>query len=235
MNRLSVATRFDWRHQSKWFSERQELLFRLMLIAAIFLGAFVLGRQPSILYLGAIIGAVGLLVIMRWPPLGVLLTIIGGFAIAQTGPSGINVAVVGMAALLGIWIADMVIRRHRIAVVDWPTTRAGLALSGVAILAFLVGLLPWFPTQHAPVGAQLAGVALYVLSFGVFLVVSNQVKTIRWLEIITYGFIAFASLHLLGYVVPGAGTLTDRLFPYGSTGSLFLGLVGGVALQHGAL
>jgi O-antigen ligase len=84
-----------------------------------------------------------------------------------------------------------------------------------------MGLLPWFPAQQAPLGAQLGGLALVILSVGVFAWASNVIKSLFWLKVLTYGFVAYATLHLLGYLLPFAGALTDRLFVYGSTGSMF--------------
>jgi hypothetical protein len=128
----------------------------------------------------------------------------------------------GAALLLGVWIAQMVVLNRRFELVDWPTVRAGIALCLVGIVSLLMGLLPWFPTQQAPLGAQLGGLALVILSVGMFAWASNVIKTLFWLKVLTFSFLAFASLHLIGYLSPAIGTLvTNRLFESGSTGSMF--------------
>jgi O-antigen ligase len=106
-------------------------------------------------------------------------------------------------------------------VVDWPTVRAGLALCIVAVLALLMGMLPWFPTSQAPLGAQLGGTALVFLSVASFVWASNAIKSLFWLKVLTFGFIAYGSLHMIGFLVPSLGRFTDRLFFPGSTGSMF--------------
>jgi O-antigen ligase len=83
-------------------------------------------------------------------------------------------------------------------------------------------LLPWFPTEQAPLGAQLGGLALVILSVGIFAWSSNVIKSLFWLKVLTFGFLAFASLHMVGYLAPAiGGAITDRLFQFGSTGSMF--------------
>src|SRR5262245_44763075 len=88
----------------RWISAHDQQLIRLAVIVAIFAGAFVLGRRPSILPLLGLAGVVILLVFYRWPVLGALLTIIGGMVLPYQGPSGLNVTMLGMALLIGIWV-----------------------------------------------------------------------------------------------------------------------------------
>lgn len=205
----------------RWISAHDRQLIRLAIILAIFAGAFLLGRKPSVLPLLGLAGIVIVLVFYRWPVLGALLTIIGGMAVPYSGPSGLNVAMVGMALLIGIWIMQMLVIQRRFTLVDWPTVRAGIALCLVSILALLTGLLPWFRTQQAPLGAQLGGLALVILSVGAFAWASNVIKSLFWLKVLTFGFIVYASFHMVGYFAPALGRYTDRMFVYGATGSMY--------------
>jgi hypothetical protein len=206
----------------RWVGAHDQLVVRWAVILAVFAAAFVLGRKPSILPLAGLAGIVGMLLFYRWPVLGLTLTLIGGMSISYSGPSGLNVTMMGVALLIGIWLAEMLVLQRSFDLVDWPTVRAGLALCAVSVLALLMGMLPWFPTKQAPLGAQLGGTALVILSVGAFAMASNRIKTLGWLKLLTFGFIAFAALHLVGYFVPALGRLlTSRLFPSGSTGSMF--------------
>ncbi len=205
----------------RWISGHDQQLLRLAIILAVFVGAFVLGRKPSVLPLLGLAGIVAVLVFNRWPVWGALLTILGGMLIPYSGPSGLNVTMMGLALLLGIWLIQMLVLQRRFELVDWPTVRAGLALFFVGALSLLMGLLPWFPTKQAPLGAQLGGLALIVLSVGTFAWASNVIKSLFWLKVLTFGFVAYASIHLLGYFVPPLGALTNRMFVVGSTGSMF--------------
>ena len=107
-------------------------------------------------------------------------------SISYSGPSGLNVTMFGMALLLGIWLLQMLVLQRRFELVDWPTVRAGLVLCLVGVLALLMGLLPWFPTKQARIGAQLGGLALVVLSIGTFAWTSNVIKSLFWLKVLTY-------------------------------------------------
>lgn len=205
----------------RWISAHDQQLIRLAAILAIFAGAFLLGRRPSVVPLLGMAGIVLILIFYRWPVVGALLTVIGGMAAPYSGPSGLNVAMIGMALLIGIWIMQMLVVQRRFVLVDWPTVRAGLALCLVGILAFLMGLLPWFRTQQAPLGAQLGGLALVILSVGTFAWASNAIKSLAWLKVLTYGFIIYGSLHLVGYFLPSLGSYTDWLFVNGATGSMY--------------
>jgi O-antigen ligase len=205
----------------RWLGEHDQQLLRIAVILAVFAGSYVLGRRPSIQPLLGLGGIVAVLVFYRWPVLGALLMIIGGMAIPYRGPSGLNVTMLGVALMLGLWLMQMIVLQRRFELVDWPTVRAGLALCLVGTFALLMGLLPWFPTQQAPLGAQLGGLALIVLSVGAFAWASNVIKSLFWLKVLTFGFIAYASLHLFGYFLPMLGPYTSRLFAGGSTGSMF--------------
>jgi O-antigen ligase len=205
----------------RWVAAHDQQLLRAAVIAAVLAGAFILGRRPSVLPLGGLAGIVVVLVFYRWPVLGALLVVTGGMFVPYNGPSGLNVTMMGMSLLIGVWLAQMLVLHRRFELVDWPTVRAGLALCLVGCLALVMGLLPWFPAQQAPLGAQGGGLALVLLSVGVFAWASNAIKSLAWLKVLTYGFIAYATLHLLGYLLPFAGRFTDRLFVYGSAGSMF--------------
>lgn len=219
----SLAARLPgWLALRRWVAAHDQLLIRIGVVLIIFAGAAFLGRRPSVLPLLGAAGIVGVLVYYRWPELGLLLTLIGGMSLNWNGPSGLNVAMLGMALLIGIWLAQMLVLQRKFVVLDWPTVRAGLALCLAGLFSFLFGLLPWFPTSPAPLGAQLGGLALVILAVGSFAWASNCIRSLAWLKVITFGFVAFATLHLFGYLVPGAGRLfVDRLFVSGSTGSMF--------------
>ena len=206
----------------RWIAAHDQLLIRSAVIGAVFAGAALLGRDPSVLPLLGFAALGGVLLFYRWPLLGLLLTLIGGLGVVLYLTSGLNITMLGMALLIGIWLAEMLVLQRKFEVVDWPTLRAGLAFCLACTFSFLFGLLPWFPTSHAPLGAQLGGLSLVFLAVGSFAWAGNRIRSLRWLKIITFSFVAFSCLHLLGYLVPAAGRiLSSRLFPTGSTGSMF--------------
>jgi hypothetical protein len=88
----------------------------------------------------------------------------------------------------------------------------------VAILAFGVGQLRWFAkAQPAPLDAQLGGLAIFALAAGAFLLVAYQVQEIRWLQAITWLFLALGALFIAGWMVSEIGKISGRLFQRDAT------------------
>jgi O-antigen ligase len=104
-----------------------------------------------------------------------------------------------------------------------------LAFLVACAISFGFGQLPWFTfAVHAPLGAQLAGLAIVVLSAGTFLLVANQVNDLNWLKTITWAFLAFGVLAIVvGSVLPKLGLSTQRwIQPAGSVYFIWLVAMG---------
>ncbi len=157
------------------------------------------------LLLGLLIAVGGALLLLKVPPLGVVaLIFVALIAPSPSLPGGLNVAVIYLAALVGLWVMDMVVRRQ-VVLVPSATVRPLLAFVGVSILAFVVGQLPWFGFrggEHAPLDTQIGGLAIFVLAAGAFLLVAHVVTDLRWLQWFTYSYIAVASLATFGWLTP---------------------------------
>ena len=170
--------------------------------------------QLSIL---GIVGITGLLLLWEMPELGILLTMLGGITVPITLAGGLNVAMLGIAGLLGLWLVEMIIVRRKISVLSSRTIPPLLLFVVITFVAFLVGQLPWFFfASPAPISAQLGGVLVFVLCVAAFLLVAHRIKEIRWLKWLTYSFVALAGLHILGWVIPGVGPLTNPLYQNGT-------------------
>jgi hypothetical protein len=99
----------------------------------------------------------------------------------------------------------------------WPA----LAFLAVAILSLAVGQLSWFNfASHAPLGAQLGGLSILVLSVGAFLLGANVVRDLHGLRTVTFVFLAFAAVYtLLRDVLPALKLPTQDWLQ--GTGGLF--------------
>ncbi|MCX6043833.1 MAG: hypothetical protein NT075_01875, partial [Chloroflexi bacterium] len=204
-----------------FWEKNQQFLIQVGIIAGVLLGSALLGRKASLFYLLLPVGVGAVFIFMQRPELGLLLTLLGGIIIPYHGPSGLNVTMLGVALLVVLWLADHVVHGRAIRLASLQTTRPALLLLVITFLAFGVGQLPWYRTEHAPMGAQLGGLFIFILSVGAFLVVGNQVNDLRWLKLFIGCFLALASLHVIGWPLPKIGDLTQRLFQLGSLGSLF--------------
>jgi hypothetical protein len=92
----------------------------------------------------------------------------------------------------------------------------------VSIIAFIVGQLPWFNfATNAALDAQVAGFVMFLAAAGAFLLVANQLKTLRWLELMVWSFIIVGSIYIIGFAVPGLQPVLKLIFRSGSLGGIF--------------
>jgi O-antigen ligase len=200
-------------------------LLRLLIIVGLFFISAMLAFTGStrILQLALVLPVgIGLvLLFLRWPPLG-LLGLVGSIIIPISGPSNSN-ATMGLAALLlGLWIFDMMVRQRKIWLPSSISTPPALILAVVAALAFGVGQLPWYTFANpAPLGAQLGGLSLFILSAAVFLLAATQIRSIVWLQWMTWLFLIFGAIFNLGRLLPPISTYIQTIFTSQVTGSLF--------------
>jgi hypothetical protein len=173
--------------------------------------------MPFLLGLPVAIGVV--LVFIRWPPLGLAALVVTALLVPSPSlPGGFNLAVLLLALLIGLWLLRTILEKRGTRLVPSRTIKPLLGLVLVAVLAFGVGQLPWFTfAQMAPLDAQLGGLAIFVFAVGTFLLVAHQVRDLRWLELLTWLFLALGALYVAGWVVPGLGSITARLFQWGAT------------------
>jgi hypothetical protein len=159
------------------------------------------------------------LAFLRWPSLGITAAAVGGLVISYLGPSGLNVTMILVALLLGLWLLDMMTRQLQIQLAPSRTIWPLLALLVVAAISFGWGQLPWLSfALHAPLGAQLGGLSIIMLSAGTFLLAANQILDLRGLRWITWAFLAVGTVSLLTRsVLPVLGLPTRELLPAAGT------------------
>jgi O-antigen ligase len=164
--------------------------------------------------LSIILGIGVTLVILRWSPLGLATAISAGMVVPFLGPSGLNVSVVLVALLLGLWLLNMAVRQRQLRLVSSPAVWLSLCFIVIALLAFGAGQLSWFTfAEHAPMGAQLGGLAIIVLSVGAFLLAAHQIQDEKWLRAMVWSFLAIATVSILARsVLPQFGLSTQALF-----------------------
>lgn len=189
--------------QQRFFGRDARLLIRPLTILAVILGSFFLGRHVSIRLLVVIVGCIGALIFLRAPMLVIFPLVIGSlfvpFNIDTGTQSSINITMILVVMMLGLWGLDMVVQQRRISLyparVNWPL----IGLCIVATLSFIAGQLPWFAFAHqVSIAAQLAGLMLFWLSAGVFLWVANAITDLKWLRWLVWLYIAGCSLLIIG-------------------------------------
>jgi hypothetical protein len=204
----------------------------LLLIAAL---AFRASQHQLTLVLFLPLGVGLVLTFLRWPSAGLIVASLAGMVVPFRGFSGFNVTMILVALLLGLWLLDMMVSRRQLQLAPSPTVWPLLSFLVVAAISFGVGQLPWFTfAVHAPLGAQLGGLAIVVLSAGTFLLVANQVRDLGWLRTMTWAFLAFGVLAIIvGSVLPKFGLSTQKLIQ--PVGSLYFIWLVAMAFSQAAL
>lgn len=197
------------------------VLGELLLIAAL---AFSASQRELTMVLLLPLGIGLLLTLLRWPPLGIIAAALAGMVVPFLGPSGLNLTMIVIALMLGLWLLQIITRQH----LEFAASRTLLPLLFliiIAALSFGVGQLPWLTfALHAPLGAQLGGLSIIVLSAATFLLVANQIRDLHWLSWLTWAFVAVGTLSLLvRSVLPVLGLPTRDLFlPVGTVFYIWL-------------
>jgi O-antigen ligase len=153
---------------------------------------------------------------IKWPGLGVAILVFSSlvvpFALGTGTQTSINIAVILLVLLLGLWVFKMFAYDRKITIVPSRTVAPIVVFTVIVLLAFLAGQVDWFYyADKAPLRSQLGGVALFVLSVGAFLLVGNTVKDLRWLRIITWVFLALAAFYIFSQALPWTRGLGRRV------------------------
>ena len=183
----------------------------LLLIAAL---AFMASQRQLTLVLFLPLGVGLVLTFLRWPSLGLVVASVAGMVVPFLGPSGLNVTMILVALLLGLWLLDLMARQSQIRLAPSRTVWPLLSFLVMAFISFGVGQLPWLTfALHAPLGAQLGGLSIIVLSAGTFLLAANRVRDLGWLSRITWVFLALAALSVVfRSVLPELGLSAREVF-----------------------
>lgn len=208
---------------------------RFLLIPGVVLISLLLAASGSLtvlaLGLGLLLGGLGLLLILRYPPVGLVLLLVSSQAIPfglGTGTQTVlNAPTLLLMILLGLWVVEMVLQpKSHTVILRSRTIPPLLAFVVVAILAFGMGQLPWFSVPGAPLRAQVGGLAIFVLSGAAFLLAGHHLRNERWLERIVWLFLALGGAyillyHLVGGALPSVGHALGTFITRGTAGSLF--------------
>ncbi|MFN8445489.1 MAG: hypothetical protein U0175_32160 [Caldilineaceae bacterium] len=205
-----------------WIDTHWLWLMRVAIIVGVLLVSAALGTHPRLLYLVGLGGLAGVVLFMMSPGLGLLLTLLAGMVVPFYGPSGVGLTQAGLALLLGLWLADILVVDKEIRWHPSPTNLPAMLIVASMLLSFIVGKLPWYRTAQAPLQAQLGGISVYLFSVATYFLVGNRIKDVRWLEWISWIFVGLAWFRILGWLFPAFGRLfTEKLYAEGTLGSLF--------------
>jgi len=212
---------------SKWLDKKRIVVLRYAIILAVLCASVIFApkvalgnRNPNLLFLLFLtIGS--FIIILRWPTLGLVLVMVGGMFIPFSWQGGFNVSQIGLVAMLGVWFLDMLVVKRKFQIARSRAVLPILLFALTSILSFFLGQFSWYPfARNAPTQAQLGGLVINLLSIGAFLLVSYFVNDLRKLELLTWTFIFFAGIYVVGRFLKL--DWIDNLYQGGFTrGSLF--------------
>ena len=173
-----------------------------------------------------VLGLYSALLILRAPPLGLALLIAGSLLFPLELGTGtettLNFTILFLPVLTGLWFYRYIANRGSLKLAHTRTTLPLLLLIVSVLVAFGFGQFPWFSIYgNASFSAQAGGMAIILFSIAAFFLVGNQVKEIKWLERLTWLFLAIGGAYIFSRFVPEIARLSPIQVRQGATGSLF--------------
>jgi O-antigen ligase len=93
--------------------------------------------------------------------------------------------------------------------------------SGVCAVSFLLGFVPLPFSTGASIAAQAGGLALYLISFGGFIITAHYLGGSRSLQWMTWIFIGLGGLYVFSTFFPLIYSFISTRIQYGSIGAMF--------------
>ncbi len=212
--------------------QRQDFqpVIRIIVILGVLLltvgASFIASRTISLLLIGLLVGIGFVLILMRQPALGIVALIPASYIIPieinVSSGSSLNAPMILIMLMTGLWIMDMIVNKRQLSFISSRPLIPLALLIAIVILAFINGQLPWFAfASRAPITAQIAGLALFILSASTFLVASHLIKDLVWLKRMTWLYLGLGAFFFLIRILPVIKRYSFQIFSYGSLTSLF--------------
>ena len=226
-------------------------VLRVLAVGGALAGSALVGRFVSFGTYIQLVGAVLVLAValalelnaMSAPALGIRVLLISAVLLpvevvtgtmTNTGAAGTLSLCFLLAALLCFtWFLRLAVAR-RLALDPSRIVVAALAFMAAAMLSFVIGQFPWFATDGAPLRAQVGGLALFLLSGGIALVVAHDTTSLAQLARMTWLFIGLGGMTLFAMLVPGTEIAFGRVrvLTHTSVGSLFFSWLVAMSLSQ---
>lgn len=153
-------------------------------------------------------GLVGVIILTRWPALGLLVLIPVAFLVKWEFATGTNVSINLVIAVIvitvGIWLARMILFEHQVRLIPSRVNLPALAFIAATTLSLVAGSIRWVwqAEEAASLPAQVGGWMLYVFPILLLLLIGNLVKDISWLKAMVVIFLCMGFILIASYL-PG--------------------------------
>lgn len=199
-----------------------------IVIAIIAFSAIIISRlseQEALLLFAAVVGVGAVIVLLRYPPLGLLLLVFASMsvpiAIGTGTQTSIHSGILLLFLLTGLWLGSLIVGRGGISLRPSKPMLPLAVLVLSAVLAFAVGQLSWFSVSSAPLRSQVGGLSVFVLSAAAFLLVAEQIEDERWLQWMTWLFVAIGAANVIAQLIPIMAPYAGQIIRHGGSDSLF--------------
>jgi len=184
------------------------------------------------LFIGALFGLVGVIGLIQWPPAGFLVMIIAVMTLPNLA-GGVHPGMVILVVMSLLWILTGLTQRRKFTILTSRTVFPLVALIIVSCISFGVGQLPWFNfVRHAPLPAQVGGIAIVILSAAAYILVADLVRDLRWLKWMTGIFLVFGGIIMAGFILPGMDKVVQKIIHGQTTGGLFSAWLAAIAFSQ---
>ncbi len=214
---MQLADLLPFRKSHNGFKDNRLLWQRVLIIAAVLLISILvassLSLRLSLVLMALPFALVGAVVLLRWPPLGLVFMVAASLALPVEIIYVIGTTAVIAFGLTALWLFDQLFVKRTF---TWIKTRTILPLIFyfiITILAFINGQLPWYPITQAPLDGQLGGILILLVAICGYVLVMYQIKSERWLMAMVYVTIGVGALLIFGRIFPPTSRLVGRIFP----------------------
>ncbi len=223
----------------RWPVSPTDRRVRAAVVFAVLAASAYLSYRPSITLVAMLYGAILVGIVVRWPGLAlpglVLATAFVPFTVGTGTGSSVTVAMIGVAALSALWLAEMGLQR-RIHLPPSPANAPWLALglsAGISIVAGAAMWSPWVSTKSNFVIVQLAQGAMFALAGCAYWLLASDRGGRRMLTILSALLIALGAVMVAGWLVPPLQVVSGRILFTGPVFRLWVvALAAGLALFH---
>ncbi len=223
-----------------WEFRRGRVQLVILTLVVILILTVYFSMNVRLTYLGIVVAGVASMIafvlLSRWMELGfiglIMLSYMGAYAIKTGTNVDLNLTLIGVAALIGVWLLKMIVIDRRVRLQPTRINIPAILFILAVTISLIAGNLHWIlqAAAGASFNAQIGGWSLYVLSIGLMLLTANQVRNTRWLSIIVWVFLGVGFIYIIGRFITPIGKFTDKIYLVGASSMFYTWLA---ALSYG--
>jgi O-antigen ligase len=196
------------------------------------------GRMALAIVALPLIGLVAFF-LFRWPaisfPLLVVAALVVPISVSTGAQSGVNISILLCIILIGLWLLDKIALKRDLRLIPEPMFIPLLLIPVVSVVSFGFGQIDWFPLDPVPLTAQIAGLALFILTPGVVLYTAHQLRDLRSLQWSTWLFLGLGGAFIITLFIPSLEDFGRRIYQRAVLDSLFWAWIAAIAFSQSLL